>query len=86
MTSKPTHRTALFFRRMAGILFGSSYLTGASNLFRFDLETKKLDALSNSETGLFRPVLLPDGTLSRLRVFLERIPAGESAGSSQSRT
>jgi hypothetical protein len=45
-------------------LFGSSYITGASNLFRFDLETKKLDALSNSETGLFRPVLLPDGTLS----------------------
>jgi hypothetical protein len=45
-------------------LFGSSYLTGASNLFRFDLETKKLDALTNSETGLFRPVLLPDGTLS----------------------
>lgn len=45
-------------------LFGSSYLTGASNLFRFDLETKKLDALSNSETGLFRPLLLPDGTLT----------------------
>lgn len=45
-------------------LFGSSYLTGASNLFRFDLETKKLDALSNTETGLFRPVLLPNGTLA----------------------
>ena len=45
-------------------LFGSSYLTGASNLFRFDLETKKLDALSNSETGLFRPLLLPDGRLA----------------------
>ena len=46
------------------VLFGSSYLTGASNLFRFDLETKKLDALSNSETGLFRPLPLPDGTLA----------------------
>jgi hypothetical protein len=45
-------------------LFGSSYITGASNLFRFDLETKKLDALSNSETGLFRPVPLPDGNLA----------------------
>jgi hypothetical protein len=45
-------------------LFGSSYLTGASNLFRFDLETKKLDALSNSETGLFRPLPLPDGSLA----------------------
>jgi hypothetical protein len=45
-------------------LFGSSYLTGASNLFRFDLETKKLNALSNSETGLFRPLPLPDGSLA----------------------
>jgi hypothetical protein len=45
-------------------LFGSSYLTGASNLFRFDLDTKKLDALSNSETGLFRPLPLPDGSLA----------------------
>ncbi|HWG21006.1 MAG TPA: hypothetical protein VG225_10800 [Terracidiphilus sp.] len=45
-------------------LFGSSYLTGASNLFRFDLETKKLEALSNSETGLFRPLPLPDGMLA----------------------
>ena len=45
-------------------LFGSSYLTGASNLFRFDLKTGKLDALSNSETGLFRPLPLPDGNLA----------------------
>lgn len=45
-------------------LFGSSYLTGASNLFRFDLKTKKLDALSNSETGLFRPLPLPGETLA----------------------
>jgi hypothetical protein len=45
-------------------LFGSSYLTGVSNLFRFDLQTKKLEALSNSETGLFRPQLLPDGSLA----------------------
>jgi hypothetical protein len=45
-------------------LYGSSYLTGASNLFRFDMETKKLEALSNCETGLFRPQLLPDGSLA----------------------
>ncbi|MEI9969973.1 MAG: hypothetical protein WDM87_15620 [Terracidiphilus sp.] len=49
-------------------LFGSSYITGASNLFRFDLETKKLDALSNSETGLFRPVPLADESLRRLSI------------------
>jgi hypothetical protein len=52
------------FSRDGRYLFGSSYLTGASNLFRFDLETKKLDGLSNSETGLFRPLPLPDGTLA----------------------
>ena len=45
-------------------LYGSSYQTGVSNLFRFDLETKKLEALSNTETGLFRPILLPDGELA----------------------
>jgi len=45
-------------------LYGSSYQTGVSNLFRFDLETKKLEALSNAETGLFRPLPLPDGSLA----------------------
>jgi WD40 repeat protein len=45
-------------------LYGSSYLTGASNLFRFDLETKKLEGLSNTETGLFRPMQLPNETLA----------------------
>ena len=45
-------------------LYGSSYATGASNLFRVDLETKKLEALSNTETGLFRPLPLPDGSLA----------------------
>jgi Tol biopolymer transport system component len=45
-------------------LLGSSYVTGASNLFRLDLQTKKLDALSNTETGLFRPMQLGDGTLA----------------------
>ena len=48
----------------ARYLYGSSYYTGASNLFRFDLKTRKLEALSNTETGLFRPLLLPDGTLA----------------------
>jgi hypothetical protein len=45
-------------------LLGSSYLTGVSNLFRLDLKTKKLDALSNTETGLFRPMPLGDGTVA----------------------
>jgi hypothetical protein len=44
-------------------LYGSSYTTGASNLFRYNFETKKMDALSNAETGLFRPLPLADGSL-----------------------
>ena len=47
-------------------LYGTSYYTGVSNVFRYDLEAKKLDAVSNTETGFFRPVPLADG---RLLVF-----------------
>jgi hypothetical protein len=41
-------------------------VTGVSNLFRVDVTTRKLEALSNSETGLFRPLPLPDGSLMAL--------------------
>ncbi len=44
-------------------LYGSSYYTGASNLFRYDFESRKMDAISNAETGLFRPLPLDDGSL-----------------------
>src|SRR5207302_6139678 len=47
-------------------LFGSSYYTGVSNIFRYDLEEKKLDAVTNAETGFFRPVPLGN---DRLIVF-----------------
>jgi hypothetical protein len=48
-------------------VFGSSYLTGVSNIFRYDLQTKRLEAVSNTETGLFRPVPLDDGSLIAFR-------------------
>ena len=44
-------------------LFGSTYYTGASNIFRYELATDEIEALSNSETGLFRPIPLEDGSL-----------------------
>jgi hypothetical protein len=47
-------------------LYGNSYQTGVSNIFRYDFETKKMEVLSNAETGLFRPLPLPDGTLIAL--------------------
>ena len=37
-------------------LYGSSYYTGVSNIFRYDLGSGKLDAVSNTETGFFRPI------------------------------
>ncbi len=42
-------------------LYGTSYYTGASNVFRYDLEKKDMQVLSNAETGLFRPLPLADG-------------------------
>jgi hypothetical protein len=44
-------------------LYGSSYYTGISNIFRYELETEELEAVSNAEAGFFRPVPLDDETL-----------------------
>jgi len=39
-------------------LYGSSYYTGVSNLFRYEVATGKTDAVTNAETGFFRPIPL----------------------------
>lgn len=45
-------------------LYGSSYYTGASNIFRFALgETKAMEAVTNTETGFFRPIHVEGDTL-----------------------
>lgn len=44
-------------------LYGSSYYTGVSNIYRYDLQSRKIEALSNAQTGLFRPLPLPDGRM-----------------------
>jgi hypothetical protein len=44
-------------------LYGTSYYTGVSNVFRFDIATQKYDVLTNASTGFFRPMLRPDGQL-----------------------
>jgi hypothetical protein len=44
-------------------LYGSSYYTGVSNIFRYELATGELEAVSNAETGFFRPLPLEDGSL-----------------------
>ncbi len=48
-------------------LFGSSYYTGVSNIFRYELETGEIEAVSNVDTGLFRPIPLQDGSLIAFR-------------------
>jgi hypothetical protein len=44
-------------------LYGSSYYTGVSNIFRYEVASGKVEAVSNAEIGFFRPVPLADGRL-----------------------
>jgi hypothetical protein len=44
-------------------LYGSSYYTGVSNIFRYEVASGAVEAVSNAETGFFRPVPLADGKL-----------------------
>lgn len=44
-------------------LFGSSYYTGVSNIWRYEMATGELEIVSNSEIGFFRPIPLEDGSL-----------------------
>lgn len=44
-------------------LYGSSYYTGVSNIFRYDLESRGLEAVTNAETGFFRPIPVEGGGL-----------------------
>jgi hypothetical protein len=39
-------------------LYGSAYFTGVSNIFRYEIDAKKLEILTNTETGFFRPIPL----------------------------
>lgn len=48
-------------------LFGSSYYTGVSNIYRYELATGDIEAVSNVETGLFRPIPMQDGSVIAFR-------------------
>ena len=47
-------------------LYGSSYYTGISNIFRYEIASGDIEAVSNAETGFFQPIPMEDG---RLMVF-----------------
>ncbi|HEY8048366.1 MAG TPA: hypothetical protein VIE63_04280, partial [Ramlibacter sp.] len=51
------------FSRDGKYLYGSSYYTGVSNIFRYEVATGDVVAVSNAEIGYFRPVPLADGRL-----------------------
>ncbi|MBS0411327.1 MAG: PD40 domain-containing protein, partial [Proteobacteria bacterium] len=44
-------------------LYGTSYYTGVSNIYRFEIATQQTEAVSNAATGLFRPIPQKDGSL-----------------------
>jgi hypothetical protein len=44
-------------------LYGSSYYTGVSNIWRYELASGKTEAVSNASTGFFRPIPRADGKL-----------------------
>jgi hypothetical protein len=37
-------------------LYGTSYLTGVSNIFKINVESKEIEVISNTERGYFRPL------------------------------
>ncbi len=49
------------FSRDGRYLYGSSYYTGVSNIFRYEVATGAIEAVSNAETGFFRPCRSPTG-------------------------
>jgi hypothetical protein len=51
------------FSRDGRHLYGSSYYTGVSNIFRFDIASGEVEAVSNTDTDFFRPFPLADGRL-----------------------
>lgn len=56
----PSVPSGFVFSPDSTALVGSSYYTGVSNIFKYDIATKDVSALSNAETGFFRPVPRPE--------------------------
>jgi hypothetical protein len=51
------------FSRDGRYLYGTSYVTGVSNVFRYNFDTLEVECLTNCETGYFRPVSVPGDSL-----------------------
>jgi hypothetical protein len=55
------------FSRDGKYLYGSSYFSGVSNIFRYEVATKEIEAVTNAETGFFRPMDLGGNELLAFR-------------------
>ncbi|MCO5252138.1 MAG: hypothetical protein M9949_12080 [Candidatus Kapabacteria bacterium] len=44
-------------------LYGTSYLTGVSNIFKINIESKDIEVISNTERGYFRPIPIGNDSL-----------------------
>ena len=44
------------FSKDGKFLYGSSYFSGVSNIYKYDFQKKEMFIISNCETGLFRPL------------------------------
>ena len=71
------------FSRDGRSLFGTSYYSGVSNVFRYDRATKTVDAVSNAETGFFRPVPISGDSLIAFRATGEGFLPVQIAAASQ---
>ncbi len=59
----PTVPSNFTFSADGNSLYGSAYYTGVSNIYRYNIATKETDALTNAETGFFRPIPLDGGEM-----------------------
>jgi hypothetical protein len=48
-------------------LYGNSYYTGVSNIYRYEIATESLEAVTNAELGFFRPLPVGEPQLIVLR-------------------
>ena len=63
----PSSPSNFVFSEDGAHLYGSSYYSGASNIYRYSFESGEMEPLSNAETGLFRPLPSEPGKLIAFR-------------------
>ena len=72
----PSVPSSFVFSPDGRFVYGTSYLTGVSNVFRYEIATGETEAVSNTETGFFRPIPLGDDQLVVFRFTGQRTRPG----------